>query len=132
MSRRFFVSALPAAFALLLPFTALADDEAASVVRAQFTDKIESSKPVGDASSIARGQTATYWVEVSAKEPTQITLAWKIDGADAGTQSLDIGRSPHWRTWGSWPTRNAKTIEVHVLDKDGHELHADTLNLENK
>lgn len=132
MSRRFRSLALTTLVMTALPLTALADD-GVSVVRGQFTNKVEASKPVGDAASIASGQIATYWVEVSnPKEATQITLVWKVDGAEAGKQTLDVGHAPHWRTWGSWPTKKAHALEVQVLDKDGKELQKETLSLDAK
>ena len=65
------------------PLSALADtpkEESVSVVGAQFTDRVEGSKPVGDAASLASAKTATYWVDVkNAKDATKITLVWKVD-----------------------------------------------------
>jgi hypothetical protein len=129
MSRRFWSLAFTTLVLTALPLTAFADgDENVSVVRAQFTNKVEASKPTGDGGTIASGQVATYWLEVSnPKDATQITLVWKLDGAEQGKQTLDIGHAPHWRTWGSWPTKKAHTIEVQVLDKDGHELKTESL-----
>jgi hypothetical protein len=114
-----------------LPLAANAQEGAPiSVVTAQFTDKIEAHKPVGDASTLKSGQVVTYWVEVDNPSDAQaITLVWKLDGVESGKQTLDVGHAPHWRTWGSFPTRKAHSIEVHVLDKDGRELRADTLSL---
>jgi hypothetical protein len=128
---RFFAAGLVALATASLPIVANAQEGAAvSIVQAQFTDKIESHKPVGDASELKSGQVVTYWVEVSNPNEAQpITLVWKLDGVEVGKQTLDVGHAPHWRTWGSFPSRKAHAIEVRVLDKDGHELHADTLNL---
>jgi hypothetical protein len=130
MSRLFAAGFVALALASL-PVVANAQEGASiSVVQAQFTDKIESRKPVSDASALASGQVVTYWVEVSNPNDAQpITLVWKLDGVEAGRQMLDIGHAPHWRTWGSFPTKKAHAIEVQVLDRDGHEIHADTLNL---
>jgi hypothetical protein len=132
MSRPFTFLALTTLVLTALPLTAFADD-GVSVVRGQFTNKVEASQPVGDPTTVAAGQVATYWVEVcNPKDATQITLVWKLDGAEAGKQTLDIGHAPHWRTWGSWPTKKAHTIEVQVLDKDGKEIQKDTLAIEAK
>ena len=132
MSRRFWSRAATTLLLSAIPLTAFADD-GVSVVRGQFTNKVEASKPVGDASTIASGQIATYWVEVSnPNDATQITLVWKLDGVESGKQTLDVGRAPHWRTWGSWPTKKAHAVEVQVLDKDGRELQKETLSLEGK
>jgi hypothetical protein len=128
---RLFAAGFVALAVASLPIVANAQEgDAISVQNAQFTDKIESHKPIGDASTLKSGQVVTYWVEVNNPNEAQpITLVWKLDGVEAGKQTLDVGHAPHWRTWGSFPSRKAHAIEVHVLDKDGHELRADTLNL---
>jgi hypothetical protein len=130
MSRLFAAGFVAVALASL-PIVASAQEGASiTVVQAQFTDKIESRKPVGDASTLKSGQVVTYWVEVNNPNDAQpITLVWKLDGVEAGKQTLDVGHAPHWRTWGSFPTKKAHAVEVHVLDQDGHEIHADTLSL---
>ena len=101
-----------------------------SVVGAQFTDRVEGSKPVGDAASLASAKTATYWVDVkNAKDATKITLVWKVDGQEAGRQSLDVGHSPHWKTWGSWPIGKAHTLAVQVQDAEGNAIHDDSVEI---
>lgn len=133
MKRHLVVAALFASsFAALAP-VALADDAASgsvSVVRSQFTDKVENHVPVGDASVLAQDTLATYWVEVNnTGEPTEVTLVWKLDSKEVARQSLDVGRAPHWRTWGKCSTQKAHTIEIEVLDKEGHSLKTDTAKL---
>ena len=101
-----------------------------SVQRSQFTDKVEQSKPVAGADQLAQAKTVTYYVEVkNPKDATQIVLVWKLDGREALRQTLDVGTSPGWKTWGSAATHGAKSIEVDVLDKSGATLKADTLSL---
>ncbi len=119
-----------------LAVTANADDSASapasdlSVVRSQFTDKVEQSKPVAGADQLAQAKSVTYWVEVkNSKDASQIVLVWKLDGHEALRQTLDVGTSPGWKTWGSAATRGAKSIEVDVLDKSGATLKVDTLTL---
>jgi hypothetical protein len=133
MTRQFLVATLiVSSFSFLTP-AALADDTGAtsvSVVRSQFTDKVENHLPVGDASALAQDKIATYWVEMSNPgEATEVTLVWKLDGQEVTRQALDIGRAPHWRTWGTCPTRKAHAIDVEVLDKEGHSLKTDTAKL---
>jgi hypothetical protein len=133
MTRQFLVATLVvSSFSFLAP-AAQADDTSAtsvSVVRSQFTDKVENHLPVGDASALAQDKIATYWVEMNNPgEATEVTLVWKLDGTEVTRQSLDIGRAPHWRTWGTCPTRKAHAIDVEVLDKEGHSLKTDTAKL---
>jgi hypothetical protein len=43
-------------------------------------------------------------------------------------QSLDVGRSPHWHTWGIRPLGGAHKVDVEVLDASGHSLKTDSLS----
>ncbi len=118
-------------FVSVLTFSSLANADGASsveVVRSQFTDKVESSNPVAGADQLASAAHVTYWVAVkNANQPTTITLVWKLDGKESGRQSLDIGTSPQWKTWGAHATMGAKSIEVDVLDASGQAIKTDTL-----
>ena len=117
--------------ALVVVTTAHADGPAAvEVVRSQFTDKVESSNPVASADQLAGASRVTYWVSVkNTKEPTQITFVWKLDGKESGRQTLDVGTSPSWKTWGTHATLGAKSIEVDVLDQSGATLKTDNVSL---
>jgi hypothetical protein len=100
------------------------------VVASQFTDRVEKSNPVGDLSTLATVPKATYWMDVANPgEATQLTLVWKHDGQEVTRQSLDVGRAPHWRTWGSHPRRGAHLIEVLVLDGAGNTLKTDSATI---
>jgi hypothetical protein len=100
------------------------------VVRSQFTDKVEQSNPVANPDQLGQSSRVTYWVAVkNAKEATTITLVWKLDGHESGRQTLDVGTSPAWKTWGTHATMGAKSIEVDVLDKSGATIKTDTLAL---
>jgi len=118
-----------AAVAVSLATTAFAQETGEiAVQKSQFTDKVESSKPV-NAIDLSHDRVATYWVEVkNTKAPTHVTLVWKLDGKEVTRQSLDVGISPAWKTWGSAPLRGAKSIEVDVLDESGNVLKVDTLS----
>jgi len=117
-------------FVSILAFSGLAnaDDANVAVVRSQFTDRVEQSNPVAAQDQLGAATRVTYWVAVkNAKEPTTITLVWKLDGKESGRQSLDVGTSPSWKTWGSHARFNAKSIEVDVLDASGNTVKTDTL-----
>jgi Protein of unknown function (DUF2914) len=131
MTRSFIIAMIAVSPVVFTALPAAADDAttaaAVSVVRGQFTDKVENHLPVGDASALSTGKLATYWVEVNNPgDATAVTLVWKLDGREAARQSLDVGRAPHWRTWGMCGTQKAHTIEVEVLDKDGHSIKTDS------
>ena len=123
-----FVRSLFIGFSLLtVAAVANAQDEGVSVNKAQFTDKVDASKPSGDA-DLAHARSVTYWLEVkNTKAPTHVTLVWKLDGHEVTRQSLDVGLSPAWKTWGSAGVHGAKTVEVDVLDEAGQTLKTDTL-----
>jgi len=107
---------------------ASADGGGVSVVRSQFTNKVEHSSPVASADQLGQSTRVTYWLAVkNDKAPTTVTLVWKLDGKESGRQSLDVGTSPAWKTWGTHARMGAKSIEVDVLDASGATLKTDTL-----
>lgn len=127
-TRRLLASAVSIALAITASAIAHAEENDVSIVDARFTDKVESSKPVGDADAAAHAKVVTYWVEVSnAKTASEVVLVWKRDGHEVVTQHLDVGHSPRWRTWGSCPTAGAKELSVEVRDASGHVLKSDTI-----
>jgi hypothetical protein len=116
---------------VLIPALALADDASMTVVDGKFGDHIEQGRPAGDAKGIADAHKAIYWVDVAnTGDATQVTLVWTIDGKEVQHQSLDVGHSPHWRTWGSRPVAGAHKIDVQVLDVSGKSLKEDSVTLE--
>ena len=124
-------SILALAIAAFAPSVAHADTTTGEVevVKSQFTDKVESSNPVAGSDQLASATRVTYWVAVkNTKEPTTITLVWKLDGHEAGRQTLDVGTSPSWKTWGTHWRGNAKSVEVDVLDKSGTQVKSETLS----
>jgi len=125
--RRLIASLVSFAVALTATALAHADENLVSLVDARFTDRVEQSKPVGDADAAAHAKVVTYYVEVASSQQTEIMLVWKRDGHEVVRQHLDIGTSPRWRTWGSCPTVGAKEMEIDVLDAQGHTLKSDTL-----
>jgi hypothetical protein len=128
---RSYASLLALAIAAFAPSIAHADTTTGEVevVNSQFTDKVESSNPVASQDQLSSATRVTYWVAVkNTKEPTTITLVWKLDGQEAGRQTLDIGTSPSWKTWGAHARGNAKSIEVDVLDKSGTQVKTETLS----
>jgi len=123
------VPALVVVSSVLAANVALADG-AVSCVGGQFGDHVEHGKAVGDAKSIADAKKVVYSVDIAnAGEATQVTLVWKVDGKEVQRQSLDVGKAPHWLTWGMRPIPGASKVEVQVLDGAGASLKEDTLSL---
>jgi hypothetical protein len=115
-----------------VPALAHADGSAVSVVTSQFCDHVDHGKPVGDAKSIADAHKAIYWLDMAnTGDATQVTLVWKIDGKEIQRQSLDVGQSGHWHTWGGRPLLSGATgkVDVEVLDAAGNSLKQDSLAL---
>lgn len=124
------IRSLLAVVAVSLPAIAHADGSTLSVVRSQFTDKVEQSNPVAGADALGHPSRVTYWVAMkNDAAPTTVTLVWKLDGHEAGRQSLDVGTSPAWKTWGTHWVGGAKSVEVDVLDATGATVKTDTLAL---
>ena len=97
----------------------------------KFGAHVENGQPTGDAKDIAAAHKAIYWVDIAnTGEATQVTLVWTLDGKEVQRQSLDVGRSPHWRTWGARLLSGARTIGVQVLDASGKSLKEDSITLE--
>jgi len=113
----------------LVPAAALAAGDV-SCVSGQFAEHVEGGKPQGDASAIASSHKATYFVDVANPgAPTQVTLVWKLDGKEVQRQSLDVGTSAHWHTWGSRPIGKAQTVDVELLDPSGASIKTDSLTI---
>ncbi len=113
----------------LVPAVALADGDV-SCVSGQFAEQVDHGKPEGGVAEIASAKKATYFVDVANPgAPTQVTLVWSLDGKEVQRQSLDVGTSAHWHTWGSRPLGNAKDIQVEVLDASGGSLKTDSMSL---
>ena len=110
---------------------ARADDASVSVVSGQFADHVEGGKPAGDAKSIAAAHKAVYYIDAAnTGDATTVTLVWSIDGKEVQRQSLDVGRSAHWHTWGTRLVKGAKTVSVQVLDAGGKSLKEDSISLD--
>jgi hypothetical protein len=95
-----------------------------------FAEKVVDRKPMGDVSAIATAHKATYFVVIkNPGAPTTVTLVWKVDGTEVQRQSLDVGTSSGWKTWGSRWIGEAKKVDVSVLDATGATLKDDSLTL---
>ncbi len=122
--------ALAAVGVVALASTAARADDAPSVacVAGEFGDHVDQGRASGDSAAIFAAKKAVYWLDVAnAGEPTQVTLVWTLDGREVQRQSLDVGRSGHWHTWGMRPLGDAKRVEVTVLDAAGHTLKTDSI-----
>jgi hypothetical protein len=129
LSLRSVLSTLSLVAFALVPTLALADGGSVSVVGGKFGDHVEQGHAVGDASSVFAAKKAVYAVDLANDgEATQVTLVWSVDGKEVQRQSLDIGRAPHWHTWGMRPIGGATKVDVQVLDAAGKMLKEDSLS----
>jgi hypothetical protein len=114
---------------MLATSPAFADPGSVACADGKFGDHIEEGRPVGDAASIFLAKKAVYWVDVANQgAATQVTLVWSVDGKEVQRQSLDVGQSPHWHTWGIRPLQSATKIDVEVLDAAGTSLKKDSIS----
>ena len=112
------------------PSRARAGEVSVAVLDGEFADHIEQGRPVGDASGIAAGHKAIYWIDLAnAGEPTRVTLVWILDGREVERQSLEVGHTSHWRTWGARRVGGAHKIDVQVVDASGRSLKEDSVAL---
>lgn len=117
-------------FVALTLLSTAAHADGLTVVRGQFTDRVDHGMPVGDSAAAGTAHDGVYWVEVNNPgAPAALTLVWRVDGHEVARQSLDVGHAPRWRTWGSRPLRGAHQVEVAVLDAGGTQIHADHVTL---
>ncbi len=128
------LSLLAVAVSALLPVVTLAAAQEApssagvAVVDGKFGDHVEGGRVVGDGASVLASKKAVYWIDVAnTGAATQVTLVWNIDGTEVQRQSLDVGTSPHWHTWGIRPLGAGKRVDVTVLDASGRTLRTDSV-----
>jgi len=125
LARSFPLALAVVAFA---PHLAFADPNGVSCAEGKFGDHIENGHVVGDAGSIFAAKKAVYWVDVANPgAPTAVTLVWTVDGREVQRQSLDVGQSPHWHTWGMRPLGGGTKVDVVVLDASGATLKQDSI-----
>jgi len=113
------LSVLAIAVVALLPVVSVAGAQEApsgagvSVVDGKFGDHVEGGRVVGDGGSALAAKKAVYWIDAANPgAATQVTLVWTIDGAEVQRQSLDVGTSPHWHTWGIRPLGSGRKVDV--------------------
>ena len=130
MMPKIIVPAVGLLVASVTPSIAQAESSSVTCVAGQFADHIDAGKPVGDAKSIADAHKALYWLDLAnTGDATQVTLVWKVDGTEVQRQSLDVGTSPHWHTWGSRPLPTAASkVEVQVLGGSDASIKEDAIS----
>lgn len=100
------------------------------VLHSRFTDRVENGLPVAPADSLHTASTVTYWLELANSDsPTTVTLIWRFDGREVARQTLEVGRSSRWRTWGSWRPHGAHAVEIQLIDSRGATLRSEQLTL---
>jgi hypothetical protein len=122
------VATFALAAAIFASSSARADGGAVTCADGRFGDHVESGHAVGDAASIFAARKAVYSVDIAnTGEATTVTLVWTVDGKEVQRQSLDVGRAPHWHTWGMRPLAGGQKVDVEVLDAAGASLKKDSI-----
>lgn len=127
MKHTWFSSVLLVA-SLMVPAAVCADG--VTFVRGTFAASSERNAP-SDEASLRAARRIFYAFELNNPgAPAQVRIQWTYDGRPLPAQSLDVGRSPHWRLWTIIPRRAVgHTIEVNILDAAGASLHTERLDL---
>jgi hypothetical protein len=112
------------------PLLARPEEVSVAVLDGQFADHIEQGRPMGDVRGISAAHKVIYWIDVAnTGEPAQVTLVWILDGKEVERQSLEVGHTAHWRTWGARRVGGAHKIDVQVVDASGRSLKEDSVAL---
>lgn len=106
------------------------------VLELKACEGVEGREPVGCGERFTAQEDRVWvWTSVANQgEPTTVEMVWKKDGQERQRMSLEVGRSPGWRTWGYHTMRRgdvgAWTVEV--LDAQGALLGATSFEVEPK
>ncbi len=118
------------AFALVAvgAMSSVAEADGVTITRGQFTPSLTDNAPSGPLDASARS--VLYWFQFrNDGNPTQVTIAWTIDGHPGPRQTLGVihGRAS---AWSRYPRRAAgHTFEVTVTDPAGATLHTDRVEV---
>lgn len=108
--------------------SSVAEADGVTITRGQFTASLTNNAPSGPLDASARS--VLYWFQFrNDGEPTQVTLAWSIDGHAGPRQTLGVihGRAS---AWSRFPRRAAgHTFEVTVTDAAGATIHTDRVEV---
>jgi len=99
---------------------------ALAVVEATLAHGVSKRRPVRPSTEFMVGDVAWAWISVkNSGEAQPATMIWYRDGQIRSRLTLDIGKSPRWRTW-SRRTMRASDVgswQVEVHDQDGEIIH---------
>ena len=114
---------LTSSLALAAPRWSAADEGTFRLTAFSLTRTVDNRLPGPAVGQLARdGQRVYAHVEVFNKGDRQkLTMVWKRNGKERHRYTLDVGRSPAWRTWsylttGAW-TQGAWSVAI--LDESG-------------
>jgi hypothetical protein len=96
-----------------------------SIVNAQVARSVAHRKPIGVSGSFEVGEKVWAWVAVKNRgDAAEVTMIWRRDGTIRSRMTLDVGKSPRWRTWSRRTLRRSDvgTWTVDVLGPDGFIL----------
>ncbi|MDP6946698.1 MAG: DUF2914 domain-containing protein, partial [Myxococcota bacterium] len=107
------------------------DEDCANSSRLEIVDAalalgVERRKPVQAGENFRLGEKVWAWVSVRNPDPqAEITMVWKRDGVVRSRMTLNVGKSPRWRTWSRYTLRptDEGLWTVEVLDAEGNLLH---------
>jgi len=110
---------------------ASADAPALKLGKVQLTSGLEDKKPIDELKEVHPGQKLYAYLEVGSEVGERcVSVRFRFGEHERATLTLDIGRSPRWRTWANVTVGKkdvGKTAEIAVFDDQGHELAKRTL-----
>ena len=99
---------------------------ALAVVEATLAHGVSKRRPVRPATEFRVGDVAWAWISVkNSGEAQPATMIWYRDGEVRSRLTLDIGKSPRWRTWSRRTMRSSDvgSWQVEVHDQHGEIIH---------
>ncbi|MDP6944977.1 MAG: DUF2914 domain-containing protein, partial [Myxococcota bacterium] len=101
------------------------------VVDAAVAHGVSRRQPVRPSERFHVGQVVWAWTAVANRgETAPVTMLWRRDGVVRSRMTLEVGKSPRWRTWSRRTLRghDVGAWQVEVLDAQGAILR--TLSFE--
>jgi len=95
------------------------------IVKSTTAHGVANRNPIRPGTAFQVGEVVWAWISVAnSGDKTPVTMLWQRDGVVRSRMTLDIGKSPRWRTWSRKTLRSADvgTWTIDVIDSEGMTL----------
>ena len=95
------------------------------IIEGELAHGVSNRQPIGGSDSFEVGDKVWAWVSVAnTGDKAPITMVWRRDGVVRSRMTLDVGKSPRWRTWSRLKLRSydVGTWTVDILDSSDNLL----------